>query len=110
MISAYPHRPRQFQVIATDSIKNIVNVVGRENLRLNTEEYGVAIAKKFLDGYPQVDRVNVELVETHGSVCPSTASRMVSALPGSAMAIRSQKSSPRGTRPKSSPVSMDLRS
>jgi len=51
-------------VIATDSIKNIVNVVGRENLRLSTEEYGVAIAKKFLDGYPQVERVNVELVET----------------------------------------------
>jgi urate oxidase len=56
--------PDNSTVIATDSIKNIVNVVGRENLRLNTEEYGIAIAKKFLDGYPQVDRVNVELVET----------------------------------------------
>ena len=56
--------PDNSTVIATDSIKNIVNVVGRENLRLSTEEYGVAIAKKFLDGYPQVERVNVELVET----------------------------------------------
>jgi urate oxidase len=56
--------PHNSKVIATDSIKNIVNVVGRENPRLNTEEYGVAIAKKFLDGYPQVERVNVELVET----------------------------------------------
>jgi urate oxidase len=56
--------PDNSKVIATDSIKNIVNVVGRENLRLSTEEYGVAIAKKFLDGYPQVERVNVGLAET----------------------------------------------
>jgi urate oxidase len=56
--------PDNSQVIATDSIKNIVNVVARENLSLSTEEYGVAIAKKFLDNYPQVERVNVELVET----------------------------------------------
>jgi urate oxidase len=56
--------PDNSTVIATDSIKNIVNVVGRDSLRLSTEEYGVAIAKKFLDGYPQVERVNVELVET----------------------------------------------
>jgi urate oxidase len=56
--------PDNSSVIATDSIKNIVNVVGRDSLRLSTEEYGVAIAKKFLDGYPQVERVNVELVET----------------------------------------------
>jgi urate oxidase len=56
--------PDNSTVIATDSIKNIVNVVARENLRLSTEEYGVAITKKFLDGYPQVERVNVELVET----------------------------------------------
>ena len=52
------------KVIATDSVKNIVNVVGRESLRLSTEDYGVAIAKKFLDSYAQVERVNVELVET----------------------------------------------
>ena len=56
--------PDNSKVIATDSVKNIVNVVGRESLRLSTEEYGVAIAKKFLDGYAQVERVNVELVET----------------------------------------------
>ena len=46
--------PDNSKVIATDSVKNIVNVVGRESLRLSTEEYGVAIAKKFLDGYAQV--------------------------------------------------------
>jgi urate oxidase len=83
-------------VIATDSIKNIVNLVARENLRLSTKEYDVAIAKIFLDGYPQVERVNVELVETQWQRYHSTTSRMVSALPGSPMAIRSQKSSPRG--------------
>jgi urate oxidase len=77
--------PDNSKVIATDSIKNIVNVVARENLRLSTEESDVAIAKIFLDGYPQVERVNVELVETQWQRSHSTASRMVSALPGSAM-------------------------
>src|SRR6516164_3284894 len=56
--------PNNSKVIATDSVKNIVNVVGRENLSLSTEEYGVATAKKFLDRYPQVERVNIALVET----------------------------------------------
>ena len=56
--------PDNSKVIATDSVKNIVNVVGRESLRLSTEDYGVAIAKKFLDNYPQVERANIELVET----------------------------------------------
>jgi urate oxidase len=56
--------PDNSSVIATDSVKNIVNVIARENLRASTEEFGVAIARKFLDRYQHVQRVNVELVET----------------------------------------------
>ena len=50
--------------VATDSIKNIVNVVARENLRLDKEEFGIAIVKRFLDRYAQVETVAVEVVET----------------------------------------------
>ena len=50
--------------IATDSIKNIVNMTARDSLRLGNEAFGVAIAKKFLDRYEQVERVSVEIVET----------------------------------------------
>lgn len=51
-------------VIATDSIKNIVNIVSRENLRAGNEAYGVAIAKRFLDRYRQVEKANVTVAET----------------------------------------------
>ncbi len=51
-------------VVTTDTCKNIVNVVSRQNLTLSTEELGVAIAKKFLENYKHVDRVNVHLTET----------------------------------------------
>jgi urate oxidase len=56
--------PDNSSVVATDSIKNIVNVVARENLRANTEEFGIAISKKFLDRYKHIERVNVDLSET----------------------------------------------
>ena len=56
--------PDNSSVVATDSIKNIVNVVARENLRASTEEFGTAIAKKFLGRYEHVRRVNIDLVET----------------------------------------------
>ena len=56
--------PDNSSVVATDSVKNIVNVVARENLRASTEELGIAIAKRFLDRYEHVERVNVDLVET----------------------------------------------
>jgi urate oxidase len=51
-------------VIATDSIKNIVNITARDNLSLDNETFGIAIARQFLDRYRQVERANVEVVET----------------------------------------------
>ena len=40
--------------VSTDTIKNIVNVVARENTGLSPEEFCQVLAKKYLDTYPQV--------------------------------------------------------
>jgi urate oxidase len=50
--------------IATDTIKNIVNVVARENIALETEPFCVAVAQRFLQRYVQVESVTVEALET----------------------------------------------
>jgi urate oxidase len=39
--------------VSTDTIKNVVNVVARENTGLCTEEFCLLLAKKYLDLYPQ---------------------------------------------------------
>jgi urate oxidase len=51
-------------VIATDSIKNIVNIVARENLIASAEQFCENIAERFLSRYPQVSRVTVQTHET----------------------------------------------
>src|SRR5262245_41954297 len=50
--------------IATDTMKNIVNVVARENLALDTEPFCIAVAQRFLKEYSQVDTVTVDALET----------------------------------------------
>ncbi len=52
------------QVVATDTIKNIAYIVARENLRANTEQYGQALAARFLERYPQVTAAHITLHET----------------------------------------------
>src|SRR6202046_407159 len=42
--------------VSTDTIKNVVNVVARENTGLSTEEFCQVLAKKYLDLYPQAAR------------------------------------------------------
>jgi urate oxidase len=54
-------------VIATDTVKNIVNIVARDNVTLANELYAAALAKYFLDHYPQVERVDVLAHETKWS-------------------------------------------
>ena len=49
------------QVVATDTIKNIAYIVGREHIRAGTEAYGTALAQRFLDRYPQVAQARVVL-------------------------------------------------
>src|ERR1700709_2173623 len=50
--------------VSTDTIKNIVGVVARENTGLSTEEFCEVLAKKYLDTYPQVNSVAVTAHET----------------------------------------------
>src|SRR6202022_2295196 len=40
--------------VSTDTIKNVVNIVARENTGLCTEEFCQGLAKKYLDLYPKV--------------------------------------------------------
>jgi urate oxidase len=50
--------------VSTDTIKNIVNIVARENTGLCPEEFCQVLAKKYLYLYPQVARVIVTAHET----------------------------------------------
>ncbi len=50
--------------IATDTIKNIVNIVARENLNAPTEPFCLALAERFLARYPQIDRTSITAHET----------------------------------------------
>jgi urate oxidase len=51
------------RVVATDSMKNTVNVFAKEKPGEATEGFGVCLAKHFLETYPQVARVEIGLVE-----------------------------------------------
>ncbi|GJE51962.1 Uricase [Methylobacterium tardum] len=50
--------------IATDSIKNIVNVTAARNLALDKEAFVAAVARVLLDTYPQIEMVAIEAEET----------------------------------------------
>jgi urate oxidase len=50
--------------IATDSVKNIVNVTAARNVSLDTEAFVAAVAQVLLDTYPQIQAVSVEAEET----------------------------------------------
>src|ERR1700760_3844511 len=50
--------------VATDTVKNIINIVARENITLGNELFCAAVAKKLLGSYPDVDGVTVTGHET----------------------------------------------
>src|ERR1700737_1318026 len=50
--------------VSTDTIKNLVNIVARENTGLCTEEFCQVLAQKYLDSYPQMTSVAVTAHET----------------------------------------------
>ncbi len=50
-------------VVATDSMKNIVNVFAKKFLGAENEEFGVTLGGHFLKTYPQVQRVEIHLSE-----------------------------------------------
>ena len=51
-------------VIATDTIKNIVNIVARDHLVSSTEAFSQAVADCFLARYSQVDHIEITSKET----------------------------------------------
>ena len=53
--------------VSTDTIKNVVNIVARENTGLCPEQFCQVLAKKYLDSYPQVSAVSVTAQETKWS-------------------------------------------
>jgi len=53
--------------VSTDTIKNVVNIVARQNTGLCTEEFCQVLAKKYLDSYPQVTSVALTVHETKWS-------------------------------------------
>ncbi|HEX3890237.1 MAG TPA: urate oxidase [Verrucomicrobiae bacterium] len=50
-------------VVATDSIKNTVNVFAKQKLGAETELFGIALGEHFLKTYKHVSRVEVSLTE-----------------------------------------------
>lgn len=54
-------------VVATDTIKNIVNIVAHENPGLDTEMFCTVLARRFLDRYRQVERAVITAHETRWS-------------------------------------------
>ena len=50
-------------VVATDSMKNTVNVFAKEKLGAETEPFGVALAEHFIQTYAHVDRAEITISE-----------------------------------------------
>jgi urate oxidase len=50
-------------VVATDSMKNTVNVLAKQKLGFETETFGVLLGEHFLKTYRHVSRVEVTLIE-----------------------------------------------
>ena len=55
------------KVVATDTIKNIVNIVAREELRASAEQFAQKLAARILSRYAHVDRATVSCRETKWS-------------------------------------------
>ena len=53
--------------VSTDTIKNVVNVIARENTGLSAEEFCQVLAKKYLDTYSQISTVAITSHETRWS-------------------------------------------
>lgn len=53
--------------VSTDTVKNVINVVGREYLDLPNELFCKAIADRFFHDYPQVEKATVTAFETKWS-------------------------------------------
>lgn len=52
------------KAVSTDTVKNVVNVVARENLGLGNEDFCAAVARRLLGQYPQIEAATVTAHET----------------------------------------------
>jgi urate oxidase len=50
-------------VVPTDTMKNTVYVLARENLGAETEDFGLALGEHFLKTYPQIEQADIGLSE-----------------------------------------------
>jgi urate oxidase len=60
---SYTHADNR-QVIATDSIRNIINIAAHEQPECSAEDYCAALSQRLLQRYPQITRVTVATQET----------------------------------------------
>src|SRR3712207_7333774 len=51
------------KVVATDTIKNTVNVLAKEHLGEEIERFGVSLGEHFLQRYEQVESATAEILE-----------------------------------------------
>lgn len=51
------------KVVATDTIKNTINVLAQQHLEQEIERFAVVLAQHFLQRYPQVSQVEMEIAE-----------------------------------------------
>jgi urate oxidase len=58
------------RVISTDTVKNVVNIVARENMALANEPFCQVLATRFLDSYEQIDEISLTAHETRWSRLP----------------------------------------
>src|SRR5881392_3329322 len=51
------------KVVATDTIKNTVNVLSKQNLGHEIELFALTLARHFVSKYPQVQQAEIEIAE-----------------------------------------------
>jgi urate oxidase len=51
------------RVVATDTIKNTVNVLTKQHLGEETERFAALLGEHFLERYPQVEKAEIEITE-----------------------------------------------
>jgi urate oxidase len=51
------------KLVATDTVKNTINVLSRDHLTFETEKFALHLGRHFLDRYTQVERAHVDIRE-----------------------------------------------
>ena len=92
-------------VVATDTMKNLVNVLALQHLDAANESFALTVAQCFLDRYGHVAEARVRVDETVWDVCGSTAATTSTASCGRRVEPRSPAPRLPGRRARSKPAS-----